>query len=93
MQTSAHQKCFGSTLQFGDQSDVLHLDTSVVKENIASAEITKSCVIQATARVHNPFGIFVSFLIKAMILFQKMSQTEQKWDDSLPEDKRLEWNN
>jgi len=67
----------------------LHVSTPV---SISTEQVTKWTIASDTAKVFDVLGLFASAIIPARVLPQSLWKLPLKWDDPVPEDILLKWN-
>ncbi len=69
--------------------DNLHVSTPV---SISTKQVTKRTIASDTAKVFDVLGLFAPAIIPARVLLQSLWKLPLKWDDPVPEDILLKWN-
>ena len=57
------------------------------------SSVTKRDVVSAAAKIFDPFGLLLPVTIKLKLFIQNLWKEKISWDQSLTQNKLLEWNN
>ncbi|KAL1468797.1 hypothetical protein MTO96_041250 [Rhipicephalus appendiculatus] len=71
--------------------DSMTIAMGAVLNAINTGVSSKRVVLQASARVFDPLGLFAPFVVTAKVLFQKLWERGLGWDQQLPEDLAKIW--
>ena len=69
-------------------TDELRIDLSDIVKFSEKLSVTKRTVLRVTARVYDPLGWISPILIEMKLLFQKLCQSKEDWDEKLSPDMR-----
>ncbi|XP_067017985.1 uncharacterized protein [Acropora muricata] len=69
-------------------TDELRIDLSDTVKFSENLSVTKRTVLKVTARVYDPLGWISPILIEMKLLFQKLYQSKEDWDEELSPDMR-----
>ncbi|XP_045157295.2 uncharacterized protein LOC123523710 [Mercenaria mercenaria] len=65
---------------------------SVAQKNIPMFDsMTKRSILQETAKLYDPLGVFSPLTVRAKILLQDIWKQKYDWDVPLPEDIQIQW--
>ena len=70
-------------------------DTILFENNISNDEIkhlTKRDILQQSSKIFDPMGILSPVTVRAKILMQTLWKKKYGWDQSLPNDLKMKWN-
>ena len=78
-------------LRWGPLHDTLHLTP---KETILppSQHVSKCNVLQVSSKTYDPLGYLSPVTVKAKLLIQELWQKKLEWDELLPTDLTIKWN-
>ena len=90
--TKGRNKVLG--IPWDNEKDTLEFDLEKVGKEIGRTSLTtKRGILSTLASLFDPHGLVSPVAVSAKILFQELCLGELGWDDPLPEDKRLRWEN
>ncbi|XP_052757236.1 uncharacterized protein LOC128202123 [Galleria mellonella] len=81
--------CQNKTLGIGwyNTSDELHFTTAITESHV----VTKRTILSILSQIYDPLGLLTPVIIIAKILLQHLWLCKIHWDDTVPENIKLNW--
>ena len=83
-------KVLGAT--WNHDTDELRIDLGDIVKSSENVPVTERTVLKVTARVYDPLGWISPILIEMKLLFQKLCQSKEDWDEELSRDIKERYN-
>lgn len=74
-------------------NDNLEFDLSKLKNLEQNVKATKRNIPSTIAKLFDPLGLISPVVVGLKILFQELCRLNLGWDDEIPEDKKVQWEN
>ena len=78
-------------VDWNTESDMLLVDPRDILENTTNGSATKRKLLQTTARVYDPLGLFSPVSVIGKVLFKETWCRGMQWEEILPHDIGARW--